>query len=162
MDNIEIERKWRVAEIPENLSEYECINMIQGYLNVHPTVRIRRENDEYYLTYKGISDNDISHSEYNLPITDEAFEHMLPKCDGRVIRKKRYRIPLKDTGLCAELDIFDEPFAPLTIVEVEFPSEEAAKVFIPPHWFGEDVTHDIRFRNAAMAIAPDFDPQKML
>ena len=162
MDNMEIERKWRVAKLPEELSEYDCIEMEQAYLNEHPTVRIRRENNDYILTYKGISDNDISHTEYNLPITKEAFEHMLPKCDGRVIRKKRYVIPLDTEDLMAELDIFGEPFAPLMIVEVEFPSLEEAESFAAPEWFGEDVTHDKRFKNAVMAIDPSFDPKKLL
>ena len=162
MDNMEIERKWRIAKLPDDLSVYECIDMEQAYLNEHPTVRIRRENDSYYLTYKGISDNDISHTEYNLPLTREAFEHMLPKCDGRIIRKKRYRIPLDETALFAELDLFGEPFAPLAIVEVEFPSLEAADSFTPPSWFGEDVSHDRRFKNAVLAISPDFDPADML
>ena len=134
--------------------------MEQAYLNEHPTVRIRRENDDYILTYKGISDNDISHTEYNLPLTKEAFEHMLPKCDGRIIKKKRYRIPLEGTELCAELDIFDEPFSPLKIVEFE--SIEQAQAFVPPAWFGEDVSHDRRFKNAVLAIDPEFDPAKML
>ncbi len=177
MNNIEIEKKWRVKELPKDLENYEMIDMEQAYLNEHPTVRIRRENDDYVLTYKGISDNDISHSEYNLPLTKEAFEHMLPKHDGRIIKKKRYVIPLNDnvyadasddrdkSGGCrlkAELDIFDEPFAPLIVVEVEFPSMDAADSFIPPAWFGEEVTHDIRFKNAVMAIDPDFDPSAML
>ncbi|MCR5108360.1 MAG: CYTH domain-containing protein [Lachnospiraceae bacterium] len=177
MNNIEIEKKWRVKELPEDLDNYEMIEMEQAYLNEHPTVRIRRENDDYVLTYKGISDNDIAHSEYNLPLTKEAFEHMLPKHDGRIIRKKRYVIPLNDhadtdissvsdkaDGYClkAELDIFDEPFAPLIVVEVEFPSMDAADSFIPPVWFGEEVTHDIRFKNAVMAIDPDFNPKAML
>jgi CYTH domain-containing protein len=162
MDNMEIERKWRVLTVPDDLSRYECIEMEQAYLNEHPTVRIRRENDDYILTYKGISDNDISHTEYNLPLTKEAFEHMLPKCDGRIIKKKRYRIPLEGTELCAELDIFDEPFSPLKIVEVEFPSTDAAGEFNPPAWFGEDVSHDRRFKNAVLAIDPEFDPAKML
>ena len=142
MDNMEIERKWRVLTVPDDLSRYECIEMEQAYLNEHPTARIRRENDDYILTYKGISDNDISHTEYNLPLTKEAFEHMLPKCDGRIIKKKRYRIPLEGTELCAELDIFDEPFSPLKIVEVEFPSTDAAGEFNPPAWFGEDLSQD--------------------
>ena len=159
---MEIERKWRVAKLPEELSEYDCIEMEQAYLNEHPTVRIRRENNDYILTYKGISNNDISHTEYNLPITKEAFEHMLPKCDGRVIRKKRYVIPLDTEDLKAELDIFGEPFAPLMIVEVEFPSLEEAESFAAPEWFGEDVTHDKRFKNAVMAIDPSFDPKKLL
>ncbi|MCR5236483.1 MAG: CYTH domain-containing protein [Lachnospiraceae bacterium] len=162
MDNMEIERKWRVLTVPDDLSRYECIEMEQAYMNEHPTVRIRRENDDYILTYKGISDNDISHTEYNLPLTKEAFEHMLPKCDGRIIKKKRYRIPLEGTELCAELDIFDEPFSPLKIVEVEFPSTDAAGEFNPPAWFGEDVSHDRRFKNAVLAIDPEFDPAKML
>ena len=162
MDNMEIERKWRVAKLPDGLSEYTCIDMEQAYLNEHPTVRIRRENGGYFLTYKGISDSDISHTEYNLPITEEAFRHMLPKCDGRVIRKKRYVIPLPGTALKAELDVFDEPFSPLMIVEVEFPSLDDALDFIPPDWFGEDVSHDRRFKNAVMAIDPDFDPKEML
>ncbi len=162
MDNMEIERKWRVAVLPENLSAYHCIDMEQGYLNEHPTVRIRRENDDFFLTYKGISTDDLSHIEYNLPITEEAFYHMLPKCDGRTIKKKRYVIPLEGSELSAELDIFDEPFAPLVIVEVEFPSLEAASSFEAPAWFGEDVTHDRRFKNAVLAIDPDFAPGKML
>ncbi len=162
MDNMEIERKWRVADLPEDLSRYECIVMVQAYLNVHPTVRIRRENDKYFLTYKGISDNDISHSEYNLPLTAEAFDHMLPKCDGRIIRKKRYRIPLENSSLVAELDIFEAPFSPLMIVEVEFSSLQEADDFSPPLWFGEEVSHDRRFRNAVMAIDPSFDPALMM
>ncbi len=165
MDNMEIEKKWRVKDIPEDLSGYKVIDMEQAYLNVHPTVRIRRENEDYFLTYKGISDNDISHTEYNLPLTKEAYDHMMPKHDGRIIRKKRYVIPLKnsaDGSLKAELDIFDEPFAPLMIVEVEFPSMYAASSFIPPEWFGEEVTHDRRFKNAIMAIDPSFDPMAML
>ncbi|MBQ9607722.1 MAG: CYTH domain-containing protein [Lachnospiraceae bacterium] len=162
MENMEIERKWRVLELPEDPSQYDCIEMEQAYLNEHPTVRIRRENTDYFLTYKGISDNDISHTEYNLPITKEAFEHMLPKCDGRVIRKKRYVIPLDSGVLKAELDIFDEPFAPLMIVEVEFPSLEAADAFAAPSWFGEDVTHDRHFKNAVLAIDTSFDPKKFL
>ena len=162
MENMEIERKWRISKIPEDLSRYDCIDMEQAYLNEHPTVRIRRENDEYFLTYKGISDNDITHTEYNLPLTREAFEHLLPKCDGRTIRKKRYRIPIEGSDLCAELDIFGEPFTPLAIVEVEFPSVEAADSFVAPSWFGEDVSHDRRFRNAVMATDPDFDPSLML
>ncbi len=162
MENLEIERKWRVRTLPENLEEFRCIRMEQAYLNTQPTVRIRREDESYYLTYKGISSDDISHTEYNLPITEEAFRHMLPKCDGRTIKKKRYVIPLEGTSLKAELDIFDEPFAPLMIIEVEFTTPEEAASFTAPDWFGEDVTHDRRFKNAVMAIDPAFDPKNML
>ena len=150
MENTEIERKWMIKKMPEDLSGYESIGMEQAYLNISPTVRIRRENDEYFLTYKGIGEG-ISHTEYNLPITKEAFLHMLPKADGIVIRKTRYVIPLEGK-LKAELDIFNEPYEGLRIVEVEFDSLEEAEAFTAPDWFGEDVSNDPRFRNARMAV----------
>ncbi len=158
MEHMEIERKWLIREVPEDLGQFECIEMEQAYLNISPTVRIRRENEAYYLTYKGIGENDLAHEEYNLPITAEAFEHMLPKHDGRVIRKKRYVIPVSGTELKIELDIFEEPFRPLKVAEVEFPSLEEAEAFRGPDWFGPDVTHDPRFKNARMAIDTDTDP----
>ncbi len=160
MENREIERKWRVRVLPENLEKYKSIRMEQAYLNVSPTVRIRRENDDFFLTYKGKGEG-ISHTEYNLPIDSEAFYHMLPKCDGRVIKKTRYVIPLEG-GLKAELDVFDEPFKPLVIVEVEFSSVEEADSFSAPDWFGQDVSLDVRFKNAALAISESFSPEDML
>ncbi len=159
-DNREIERKWRVKTLPEDLERYETIEMEQAYLNISPTVRIRKENSDFCLTYKGKGEG-ISHTEYNLPLDREAFYHMLPKCDGRIIKKTRYVIPLEG-GLKAELDIFDEPFKPLMIVEVEFKSVEQAGAFIAPEWFGEDVSLDQRFKNAALAISEDFSPEDML
>ena len=55
--------------------------------------------------------------EYNLPLTQEAYEHLKPKIDGRLIKKKRYVIPL-DGGLALELDIFEDSLAPLVIAEM--------------------------------------------
>ena len=50
MENVEIERKWLVQKIPEDLESYECLEIEQAYLSSSPTVRVRRENDDYYLT----------------------------------------------------------------------------------------------------------------
>ncbi len=162
MENMEIERKWLVKKVPDRLEQYPCIEMEQAYLNISPTVRIRRENDSYFLTYKGIGKNDLAHEEYNLPLTKDAFEHMLPKHDGRIIRKKRYVIPLEKNGLKAELDIFGEPFEPLMVAEVEFSSEEEAEAYSGEEWFGSEVTHDPRFKNARMAVDQEIDPEIML
>ena len=145
MENIEIERKFLVKEIPDNLDTYEKIDMTQGYLNTSPVVRVRKENDDYVLTYKG--SGLLSHSEYNLPLNKEAFEHLLKKCDGIIISKSRYKIPIEN-GLIAELDIFKGDLDSLKLVEVEFGSVEEANNFIPPEWFGEDVTTDGRYHNS--------------
>lgn len=145
MENIEIERKFLVRNIPDNLEDYEKIDMTQGYLNTDPVVRIRKENDDYVLTYKG--SGLLSRSEYNLPLNKDSFEHLLKKCDGIIISKSRYKIPLEN-GLVAELDIFNGDLDSLVLVEVEFKSVEDANAFIPPSWFGADVTTDNRYHNS--------------
>ena len=148
---MEIERKFLVKELPENLESYKQLHISQGYLNTNPVVRIRRSNDEYYLTYKG--KGMMVREEYNLPLNEEAFLHMLPKIDGILIDKIRYLIPLDDK-LTAELDIFRGTLAPLRLVEVEFDSEEEAIAFIPPAWFGDDVTHSKKYHNSNLSQEP--------
>ena len=49
---MEIERKFTIRQLPANLFDYTCLHMEQGYLCTEPVVRVRRENDTYYLTYK--------------------------------------------------------------------------------------------------------------
>lgn len=145
---MEIERKYLIEQLPENLSSYACRIIEQGYLCVEPVVRIRRDNDKYELTYK--SKGLMAREEYNMPLTKEAYEHLLSKVDGRVIRKKRYMIPL-DEILTIELDVFEGDLAPLILAEVEFPSEEMAMDFVPPEWFGEDVTFSTKYHNSNLS-----------
>lgn len=159
---MEIERKYLIRQLPEPLSAYSFHRIAQGYLCTKPVVRIRRSDDTYYLTYKG--SGMMVREEYNLPLTKEAYEHLLPKIDGLLISKTRYLIPLsaarhglaglRDESspmLTAELDIFEGPLAPLMLVEVEFESVEEANAFVAPDWFGEDVTEDGRYHNSSLS-----------
>ena len=43
---MEIERKYLIHSLPENLEQYPCKQIEQGYLNTDPVVRIRRSNDK--------------------------------------------------------------------------------------------------------------------
>ena len=146
---MEIERKFLLDKLPENLERYPFHMIEQGYLSTNPVVRVRRSDDEYYLTYKG--KGFLSREEYNLPLTKESYEHLVAKADGNVISKKRYLIPIEGTALTIELDVFDKPFAPLVLAEVEFETEEEALAFIPPEWFGEDVTNETEYHNSTMS-----------
>lgn len=145
---MEIERKYLIAKMPGHLEHYEARHISQGYLCTSPVVRIRRSDDTYSLTYKG--DGLLAREEYNLPLTAEAYAHLREKTDGLMIEKTRYLIPLPG-GLTAELDVFAGALAPLTLVEVEFDSVEAADTFVPPDWFGEDVTEDGRYHNSYLS-----------
>ncbi|MCR4960235.1 MAG: CYTH domain-containing protein [Lachnospiraceae bacterium] len=144
---MEIERKFLVDKDKFDYSSYPHTELVQGYLSTNPVVRVRRDGDEYYLTYKG--QGMMVREEYNLPLTRESFEHLLAKADGNIISKTRYRIPFGKYTI--ELDEFHEPFSPLIMAEVEFDSEEEAVAFIPPEWFGEDVTKDPAYHNSNMS-----------
>lgn len=147
---MEIERKFLVKKLPDNLDKCKYHIIEQGYLSSDaPVVRVRRQDDEYYMTYKGAGL--MAREEYNLPLTKEVYDHLLTKADGNIIRKKRYLVPIEGTELTVELDIFDKPFSPLIVAEVEFGSIEEAESFELLDWFSEDVTNDNQYHNSNMA-----------
>ena len=145
---MEIERKFLIKNLPDNLSSYPYHQIEQGYLCTAPVVRIRRQDEDYYLTYK--SKGLMVREEYNLPLTIESYAHLLPKIDGILISKKRYLIPI-ESDLTIELDIFEGKLSPLILAEVEFDTEEQAKAFTPPEWFGEDVTYSMDYHNSVLS-----------
>lgn len=145
---MEIERKYLIDKLPENLSSYACHKIEQAYLSTAPVVRIRRQDEDYILTYK--SKGLMVREEYNLPLTKESYEHLKPKADGIILSKTRYLIPLTDI-LTIELDVFDAPYEGLCLAEVEFPDEESANTFVAPKWFGEDVTFSSKYHNSTLS-----------
>lgn len=161
MENMEIEKKYTIKHLPDNLEEYPCKVIEQAYLNTEPVVRVRKSNDTYTLTYKG--SGLMTRAEYNLPLDEASYKHLLEKADGNIIAKKRYVIPLEnprfadgftpaeELSLRIELDIFEPPFAPLIMAEVEFPDTQTADAFLPPAWFAEDVTENPKYHNSNMS-----------
>ena len=97
---MEIERKFLVSKenLPADLNSYPHHRLEQGYLSTAPVVRIRKEDDNYYLTYK--SKGLMTREEYNLPLTKESYEHMRPKADGSsfpkpaILSRKKMDSPL--------------------------------------------------------------------
>ncbi|MDF2609587.1 MAG: adenylate cyclase [Lachnospiraceae bacterium] len=155
---MEIERKFTIKKIPDNLSQYKKKEIEQGYLSTkEPVIRIRKSNDNYLITYKsrlGMAEIPgevaLSCEEVELPLSQETYDHLKAKIDHHMIVKTRYMIPLPD-GCIAELDIFHGILEGLVFVEVEFPGEEEAKKFHAPDWFGEDVSFDKRYKNNYLA-----------
>lgn len=145
---MEIERKFLVKYVPDNISEYVHHEVSQGYIYTSPVIRIRRSDDRFYLTVK--SDGFLKREEFEIDIAEEAFNDLSLKCEGNIISKTRYKIPLED-GLTAELDVFHGAFEGLMYVEVEFPTEEAANSFIAPDYFGRDVTESEGYQNSSLS-----------
>ena len=147
---MEIERKFLIETAPKGYESYPYHMIEQAYLCTDPVVRIRREDSEYYLTYKG--KGLLAREEYNLPLTAESYAHLLTKADGNILTKKRFLIPVEDCpDLTIEFDVFEGKFAGLMLAEVEFTSEEDAIAFQPPSWFTKDVTLSGEYQNSRLS-----------
>jgi adenylate cyclase len=154
---IEIERKW-VADRPPDVitTDLTGARFRQGYLAVDGdvTVRIRISDGWAKLTVKAGAGASTSRTEVEVDIDLAEAEELWSFTAGRRIIKTRYRVPLDPSvavDLVAEVDVFDGDLAGLCIVEVEFPSEEAAGLFEAPDWFGRDVTAVKGWSNADLA-----------
>ena len=130
----------------------EGTDIRQGYLAIdgEVEVRVRSAGDTYTLTVKGGSG--LRRTEVELELPEADFDELWPLTEGRRITKRRHRVAL-DRGLTAEVDVFSGPLEGLQVVEVEFPDDEAEAAFVPPAWFGDDVTDDRRYSNAHLAVA---------
>jgi CYTH domain-containing protein len=147
---MEIERKYLITKLPDGATDHPHHLIEQGYLSTDPVVRVRKEDDTYYLTYK--SKGLLEREEYNLPLTKDSYEHLIKKADGHILTKKRYLIPLEASDhLTIELDIFEGRYEGLMLAEVEFKSREEAEIFTAPEWFGEDVTFSGEYQNSRLS-----------
>lgn len=144
---MEIERKFLVNYMP-NLNSYKYSYIKQGYISIQPVLRVRQKDEKYMFTFKG--KGDIKREEIEKEITKEEFDNLWLKIEGEPIIKKRYIIPLEN-GLIAELDIYEGNLEGFKNIEVEFDNLEQAKNFIPPNWFGKDITTDIKYTNAYLS-----------
>ena len=153
---MEIERKFIVSSLPGPLATYPKKEILQGYVSTSPVIRVRKSNEDYYLTCKG--KGLLSREEFEISITPSEFEHLSGKLDYYLIHKTRHLIPYGD--LTIELDIFKDRLEGLIMAEVEFPSLEAAHGFTVPDWFDKEVTEDARYQNNTLCRLNSFDALK--
>jgi len=147
----ELERKFLVKELPADLENYPKNEIIQGYLIITDNdieVRIRKKGDKYFETVKAGSG--LVRQESEKEITKETFFDHWPLTEGKRVEKVRYEILFN--GKLIELDIYSGGLEGLAVAEVEFESEEESVSFEPPSWFGEEVTHDERYKNKNLAL----------
>lgn len=158
---IEIERRWLLKSIPENidLSKYKKSIISQWYIYNDPVIRLRSHDDTSFVLCvktKGI-EGKLGVNECESPLTKDEFwrlQHTF--INKNPITKTRYCIPIRPKFMfseTAELDIFGGSLDGLIIVEVEFKSEKDAHDFIVPEWFGDnEITGNPLYSNATLYI----------
>lgn len=146
----EIERKFLVLQLPEDLVRHPHAMLEQGYLALETggvQVRLRKTGTNLSLTYK--RNRDAAREEREVTLTPEQFEVLWPATAERRLSKTRYDIPLGE--LVVEVDVYGGRHEGLVVAEVEFSDEKEAADFAPPPWLGDDVTHDPRYSNQLLA-----------
>ncbi len=148
----EVERRFLVDRLPDDLESFPSDRLSQGYLAVDPVgtqVRLRRRGYHTLLTIK--SGRGLARAEEEFVIDGPRFERLWPATEGRRVEKTRYKLPL-DGGLTLELDVFEGALEGLVMAEVEFDSVDAALAFTPPEWLRPEVTEDRRYENSRLAL----------
>ena len=150
----EIERRFRVRTDAWRDAAVSGTPFVQGYLSDAgrdgTTVRVRRAGDRAWLTIKGPTRGTTrAEFEYGIP-PEEASELLATLAVGEVIHKVRHRVPVGRHVF--EVDVFAGSNAGLVLAEVELGSEDEA--FERPQWLGDEVSHDGRLSNAALAQRP--------
>lgn len=151
---MEIERKFLLKSLPDNLNTCEAFHMEQAYISTSPVIRIRKRvhsksgEKDFILTIK--SKGLMSREEHELNISPDEYNNLIKKAEGNIIKKTRYLVPCEN-GLLLELDIFEDMFEGLIMGEIEFPDEGSAKKYTPSEIFSEEVTFDKNYGNSTMS-----------
>ena len=154
----EIERKFLIHELPENLNCFPCEEIIQGYITISEDgteTCLRKKGDKYYKTTK--SGLGKIRTENETGITEEEFNALWSDTEGKRLEKIRYEIPYEDNII--ELDIYCGNLEGLVTAEVEFSTEKESDNFVLPFWFGEEVTENKAYKNQKLVsegIPKDF------
>ena len=146
---MEVERQFLVNSLPPLPKTYDDIR--QGYVALLPEIRIRQiGSGSFALTVKRGAG--LIREEWETAISREEFDHLSGRLQPGtfMIEKRRYLIPLT-SGHTAELHIHKGHLDGFKYAEVEFSTAEEARAFIPPAWFGCEVTDDARFSYGALA-----------
>ena len=144
---MEIERKFLIKSLP-SLEGVKHSQIKQGYFSIKPEGRVRKKDDEYYVTEKG--EGDLVREEKEYRIDEKSANVLFEMSKTYIIEKTRYYIPFGDYTI--ELDVYEGRHEGLVVAEVEFPSEQAALDFVPPQWFGQDITYDKSYKNMMLAL----------
>lgn len=153
--SLEIERKFLLPEFPNALVEDAKLKVLfeqrieQTYLAIdeNQELRVRRIVDlasgdvTYTHTFK--LGNGMLREEIEYSISESIYGQVINAFGFVPLTKNR--ITAEWDGRVIEIDTYDQ--IELSVLEVEFDSEEAANTFQAPDWFGNDISSERQYSN---------------
>jgi len=152
----EVERKFLVRSDAWRGHVAKTIDILQFYLAVtnDRSVRMRISNGgAAKLTLKFGSHLPVREEfEYDVPLQD-ALE-MRSQAIGTVVEKVRHHV--RHRGYLYEVDVFGGRLEGLVVAELET-ADNVPAALLPP-WLGREVTGDMRYSNAVLALSDMPEP----
>ena len=146
----EIERKFLLDGLPPQLAFARRTAILQGYLALDgdTEVRVRRTPHGDTLTIKhGGGEVRV---EEELELDARRADALWELTEGRRLQKTRRMMRVE--GLEVSVDEYFGELQGLVVAEVEFDDEPAAREFMPPAWFGREVTGDGAYKNRSLSV----------
>lgn len=140
---MEIERRFLVESVPHE--PMDSVEVYQGYIftSSGTMMRVRQIADRFWLTSK-VGDG-MCRDEQEIPINEMTFNFLKSHVKSEIYKVRNY---IHHGDHVIELDVFRDG---RIIAEVEFLTEEDARRYHPPLWFGREVTGIKMFSNASIA-----------
>ena len=150
MNGSEIERKFLLTALPDDLQQHPHKTISQGYISTasESEVRVRRQGSAHVLTVK--KGSGLRRTEVEIGLDEKQFLALWELTANQRIEKTRYDYQYLDTLI--EIDVYRDSLATLTLAEVEFHSIEESRHFSIPAFFGREVTEERAYKNAALAV----------
>lgn len=153
---IEAERKFLVRNDTWRAGVEKTIAIRQYYLSVsgNRSVRVRiSDGVKAKLTLKFGSHLPVREEfEYEIPLAEA--QDMLRFAVGEVIEKQRHHV--RHGGYLYEVDIFEGRLDGLVVAELE--TEDHVALEQLPSWIAREVTGDMRYSNAMLALSQVSEP----
>lgn len=150
MNSTEIERKFLLDSLPDDIEQRPHSIIKQGYIVTDSSneVRVRAKGGDYYLTVK--QGSGLSRNEVEIAISEQQFNALWALTAGKRVEKTRY--DYQDSGSLIEIDVYTSELSPLKVAEVEFASVDESRSYTIPSFFGREVTEDKSYKNASLAV----------
>jgi adenylate cyclase len=155
VESKEIERKFLIEILPPTILHCPHQRIDQGYLAITSEgseVRIRKKGDTCFLTVK--SGTGLIRQEREIILLKEQFLALWSATESNRLVKDRYILTIDQ--FTVEVDVYHGRLSGLVIAEVEFRSPEESTLFLPPAWFGREVTEDERYRSKNLLALKDW------
>lgn len=142
----EIERKFLISKMPD-LSNFEPVTYERYYIyrNDNIEMRVQKKGTQYEIERKEMI-NTLKAIKTKMVISKPEFE-TLKKLGTEAIIREGYFI---SSNPDVSIKIYHGRHEGLNKIEVEFKSEEEAKAFQIPDWYGEEITDSIVSRDSKL------------